>query len=621
MFNLAFTIGSLFFIILLTVSYYGKKRFDFLRNKVYRYLLIEEITLLITEIVAGLYLEYANNYTIALFLHRIHWITGILYGILLFTYGIIFISNSKLSTIKELFKDNKYFQVLSIVFLILFIIYFFVPFEQLNPKNVSYVPGYAAYYVLLFNFFAVIMLSIYLLYNKELVDFKARISIWIMIFVIGLLFTFQFIYRNVAFSGLASSIMIFFLYFVIENPDLRLINTIKSVKTEIEEANNAKTDFLLNMSHEIRSPMNAIIGFTESILNSDDYNSDSVKSDMESIYNAGNNLLDIVNNILDISKIETSNEELNLKEYYISNIITELSSIIETRIGDNPVKLIIDVDPNIPRKLYGDHVKIYQILLNILMNAVKYTEVGKIKLSLTGDIKDNNIVLHFKIKDTGYGIKKDDFDKLFSKFSRLDNAVSNEIEGTGLGLVITKKYVDLMNGKIWFDSEYNVGTTFYIDISQKIIENEALGDINEVKKEKKDINYIDCSKYTILIVDDNKLNLKVATRLFEKYKFNIETCESGKDCIYQVKSGKKYDMIFLDHMMPEMDGIQTLHKIKKLEDYDIPPIIALTANAITGMREMYLKEGFDEYLSKPINITDLDKLINHFLNKGEDKNG
>ena len=172
-----------------------------------------------------------------------------------------------------------------------------------------------------------------------------------------------------------------------------------------------------------------------------------------------------------------------------------------------------------------------------------------------------------------------------------------------------------MNGKIWFESEYEVGTTFYVEISEEIIDGKQIGEITEPVKNDKEINRIDCSKYNALIVDDNKLNIKVASRLLEAYKFNIETTTSGKDCIYKIKEGKHYDIIFLDHMMPEMDGIETLHILRKLDDYELPPIVALTANAITGMKEMYLNEGFDEYLPKPINIADLDKLINKYFNK------
>lgn len=407
----------------------------------------------------------------------------------------------------------------------------------------------------------------------------------------------------------------YFLYFNIENPDLKIIRELEIIKDDIERSNKAKSDFLSNMSHEIRSPMNAIVGFSETLLNDPNFDKENARNDIKHIAVAGNNLLDIINNILDISKIESGKETLDKKEYSIGNIVMELSSIIEAKIGDSKVKLFIDVDENIPAKLYGDSTKLFQILLNILTNAVKYTEVGKIKLSVTGDVVDDMVNLHFKVSDTGFGIKEEDYNKLFEKFSRLDTATSNEIEGTGLGLVITKKYVDLMEGKIWFESEYQVGTTFYVDITQKIMNNKKLGSISEPVKAENKINYIDCSAYKVLIVDDNKLNIKVASRLLEPYKFMIDTVTNGKDCINKVKAGNKYDIIFLDHMMPEMDGIKTLEILKKLEDYTLPPVVALTANAITGMKEMYLSAGFDEYLSKPINMAELNKLINKYFEK------
>ena len=250
-----------------------------------------------------------------------------------------------------------------------------------------------------------------------------------------------------------------------------------------------------------------------------------------------------------------------------------------------------------------------------MSNSVKYTEVGKIELYVTADVKGNNANLHFKVSDTGFGIKEEDYDKIFEKFSRLDNATRNEIEGTGLGLVITKKLVNLLGGKIWFESQYGAGTTFYVDITQQIVDSSKLGNILTEKGITSERNYLDCSKYKVLIVDDNKLNLKVAEKILTPYKFSITTLNGGRECVDNIKEGNKYDMIFLDHMMPELDGIEVLHILEKLDSYDIPPVVALTANAITGMKEMYLNEGFDEYLAKPINISELDKIINKYFKK------
>ena len=611
--GLMLTIGSLLFVILLCIVYFSKRRFLSIRNKIYRYMLIVEITLLVTEIIASFCLYYGNNEIINLLIHRVHWSTGIVWFALLYYYSIVFLNNLEANNLMEVIYSSNQNKVMSVIFIFTSILYFFIPFERLDPLNISYIPGAASYFVLAFCAFVVILIVIYTLKNGKSAPLRKKVSIWIMMIELIIIFGLQLMFPNIAFSAIGAALQMFFLYFNIENPDLEIISELKTVKNEIDKSNRAKSDFLSNMSHEIRSPMNAIVGLSESLLNDPKFDEKNARVDIKHIASASNNLLDIINNILDISKIESGKEVLEKKEYSIGNVAMELSSIIEARIGDRPIKLIMDIDTNIPSKLYGDSTKLFQILLNILTNSVKYTEVGKIKLTITSDVDGDYVDLHFKVADTGFGIKKEDYNKIFEKFSRLDNATQNEIEGTGLGLAITKKYVDLMGGKIWFESEYEVGTTFFVDIRQKIISKEKLGLISDPIKSDGEINYLDCTGKRVLIVDDNKLNIKVATRLLDPYKFTIDTVTNGKDCIYKVKEGTKYDIIFLDHMMPEMDGIEVLHVLKKLDGYDIPPIVALTANAITGMKEMYLREGFDEYLSKPINISELNKIINKYF--------
>lgn len=613
--GLMLTIGSLLFIILLFIVYFSKQRFLSIRNKIYRYMLVVVLVLLVSEIIATFCVSYCNSDFINLFIYRVHWSTGIIWFALLYYYSMVFISDIKANNLFEIIKYSKASKIISVIFLIAFLIYFLIPFERLDPSYVSYIPGAASYYVLGFCAFCVLLIAVYVFKHGKDASFRNKLSVWIMVIELAVIFALQVSFEQIAFSAIGAALQMFFLYFNIENPDLRIIKELETVKNDIERSNRAKSDFLSNMSHEIRSPMNAIVGFSETLLNNPNFDPKMAKSDIKHIASAGNSLLDIINNILDISKIESGKETLEKKEYMLSSIIMELTSIIEARLGDKPIKFIIEVDKNIPSKYYGDKSKLFQILLNLLTNAVKYTEVGKIKLTVNGVMENNREKLLFKVSDTGYGIKKEDYNKLFEKFSRLDNATSNEIEGTGLGLVITKKYVDLMNGKIWFESEYEVGTTFYVEIKEEVADVIPVGEITEPVKSANEINRINCSSYNVLIVDDNKLNIKVAKRLLEAYKFNIDTVTSGKDCIYKIKEGKHYDIIFLDHMMPVMDGIETLHILRKLKDYDLPPIVALTANAITGMKEMYLKEGFDEYLSKPINISDLDKLINKYFDK------
>lgn len=613
--GLILTIGSLFFIILLMISYFSKERFLLLRNKLYRYLLITVVFILITEIITTIYFTAGQSKLIYLFLIRVHWSLGILWFSLLYFYSLCFLKNIDAKNLWELIKSNKSCKIFLIFSIIYFIGYFFMPFSSMNIDSFMYLPGIATYYILAYCAITVILIIMFMMFKAKEATARKKVSTIIMIVEMIIIFNLQLMFPKIAFMGLGSALQMFFLYFNIENPDLAIISELETVRDDIEKSNRAKSDFLSNMSHEIRSPMNAIVGFSQTLLNDPKFDETSARNDIKHISSAGNNLLDIINNILDISKIESGKETLEKKEYSIGSIVMELSSIIEARLENKPIELIMDVDKEIPSKLYGDSTKLFQILLNILTNAVKYTEVGKIKLSVNKEIKDDNVLLKFKITDTGYGIKKEDYDKLFEKFSRLETATTNEIEGTGLGLVITKKYVDLMNGKIWFESEYGVGTTFYVEIEQKILNKDAIGDITETSKGDSKIEYLDCSAYKVLVVDDNKLNLKVAKRLLNAYNFNVETVSSGKECVYKVKEGIHYDMIFLDHMMPEMDGIEVVHILKRLKEYDIPPVVALTANAITGMKEMYLKEGFDEYLSKPINISELNKIINKYFGK------
>ena len=402
------------------------------------------------------------------------------------------------------------------------------------------------------------------------------------------------------------------MYFTIENPDVKLIEEINKAKESAIKASNAKTEFLSNMSHEIRTPLNAIVGFSEA-LQRDERIPVEAKEDIKDIVMASDSLLEIVNGILDISKIEADKLEIVNTTYSPKKVFDELVVLTRGRLGfEKQIEFKTSFSSDIPATLYGDYARVKQIVLNLLTNAVKYTNEGYINFTVECvNINKDLCRLIISVEDTGIGIKQENLNKLFNKFERLDLKDNITIEGTGLGLAITKKLVDMMNGKIVVQSVFGKGSKFTVSIDQRIVKNPTI----KVEAINTTHEHIEVKNKTVLVVDDNKINLKVAERLLQTYGVNVECVESGFICIDNLKSGKKYDLILMDDMMPKMSGVETLQKIKvEIPEFDIP-VIALTANALTGMREKYLADGFNDYLAKPINKDELNRIINEYLNK------
>ena len=395
------------------------------------------------------------------------------------------------------------------------------------------------------------------------------------------------------------------MYFTIENPDLKMIAELDLARKQAERANEAKTDFLSNMSHEIRTPLNAIVGFSQSL--SEENLPDSTREKARDILMASDNLLEIVNGILDISKIEANKLEIVNTEYDIHKVFDELVLLTKARIGEKPIELRTHLDESVPAVLYGDYVRLKQIILNLLTNAAKYTKEGFVELKISTVQSGEVCRLIISVEDSGIGIKQEKIDKLFMKFERLDLEKNITIEGTGLGLAITKRLVELMKGKIVVQSVYGKGSKFTVAIDQKIV----TGKVLEIEQTT-DIPFHVAGK-RVLLVDDNKLNLKVASMLLSKYELDITQVLSGYDAIDKVLAKEKYDLILLDDMMPKMSGVETLQKLKGIDGFSVP-VVVLTANAISGMREKYLKDGFSDYLAKPIEKSELEKVIRKYLN-------
>ena len=390
---------------------------------------------------------------------------------------------------------------------------------------------------------------------------------------------------------------------------------IRQVEEERERANEAnvtKSQFLSNMSHEIRTPMNAIVGMTDIMLRDDLPEAD--KEYLDNIRNSGNALIDIINDILDFSKIESGKMEILPVEYEPLTLFNDLKVIFLTRLGEKPIRLTYDIDYDLPAKIVGDPVRIRQIVINLVGNAIKFTEVGYVMLKVTAKKKDEDtIILGISVKDSGLGIKKEDLDKLFDSFTRVDAIRNHSKEGTGLGLAITKQLAELMGGDISVQSEYGSGSVFTVNIPQKIADHTPATEYN-YQKESADDNNFTAPEARVLVAEDNEINVKVITGLLEPLKMHIDVAENGLAALRKV-TDQKYDLVLMDQMMPVMDGIEATVKIREHggDYFEKLPIIALTANAVQGAREELLTAGMNDYLMKPVDIDALKSKIKKWL--------
>lgn len=390
------------------------------------------------------------------------------------------------------------------------------------------------------------------------------------------------------------------------------LQQMQTLKVNAEKANMAKSEFLARMSHEIRTPISAVLGMNEMVLReSKDTEIRKYSMDIKSSAQA---LLGIINDILDFSKIESGKLEIIPAEYELNSMLNDLFNMFSLRTQEKGLKFDVIVDPKLPSKLYGDDIRIRQVLSNFLSNAVKYTEKGTVTLELAGRTEGDNVILHFTVKDTGIGIKQENMSKLFLAFERFDEEKNRNIEGTGLGMNISAQLLKLMGADLKVESVYGKGSSFSFDLRQRILEEEPIGSFQE-RARKAAREHVYQASFTapegeILLVDDNRVNRKVFCGLLKQTKVKIKDVGSGKECLEEVAK-KHYDMIFLDHMMPEMDGMETMSRMKQLQDNQCmdTPVVMLTANAIMGAREHYLAEGFDDFLAKPIVQDKLEKIM------------
>lgn len=605
----------LIFTSLIALVFFLKKKIELQENFFYKNILIFTLcvntTNFVSHYLANIYAKDGLTETFSNIFANINKL-GSLFIVIITMNILSYIMYISYAKYRDNFKRNTIINTINYFIIGIFI--FILDFEVYQIGGVTSGRGSAVILTFGLAFINLIIALVIALLNIKKYDKRYNAIYYIipLLFFLGL---FVMFHPQFNIYDLILSLLCYLMYFTIENPDVKLISNLELAKESAEKANRAKSDFLSSMSHEIRTPLNAIVGLSQDILLYKDKLPNEVLEDADDIVSASNTLLEIVGNILDINKIESEKMEIIEKPYDLKKEINELVRVSTTRIGEKPIDFKLDMAVDLPYQLIGDKTHVKGIINNLLTNAIKYTDSGAINLNIKCVNRGDTCNLIISVMDTGKGIKEEDITKLFTKFERLDIEKNSTTEGTGLGLAITKRLVEMMNGKINVQSTYGEGSLFVVQLPQKIGRQEELTPTEMINTklimERLKGEFVG---KRILIVDDNNLNIKVAKKALSDFNFIIEEALNGEEAINLIKSGKNYDLILMDIMMPNMSGSTALKRLKELNGFNTPTI-ALTADAIAGAEEKYLSEGFVDYISKPFSKEQIEEKLRKVFQK------